>query len=223
MDIENLSVQTLRMFVSEGLITNIPSIFELSNKKDELLALPGFGSKSVDNLLQAIEKAKRQDLGRFLFALGIRHLGEKLSHTLAKRFGSLEAITKATKEELSTIRDFGDSLTESVVSYFSDDANIKMLNELVSHGINFNEIAKPTSNVLSGKTFVITGTLSKPRDHFKSLIELNGGNTSGSVSRNTSFVLAGEEAGSKLAKAEELQVKVIGEEEFLEMIGENNG
>ncbi len=223
MEIEHLSSQTLQLFLNEGLITNIPSIFELPNKRAEMLMLPGFKDKSVSNLIKAIEKAKKQDLGRFIFALGIRHVGEKLAKVLASRFGSLESVIQAKKEDLESIRDFGEKVTESIVAYFADEANVKMLSELIDHGINFNEIALPVSNKLQGLTFVITGVLSQPRDYFKNMIEQNGGNVSTSVSQNTSYLLAGESAGSKLTKAQDLEVKILNEVQFKEMIGVNHG
>ena len=222
MDIEGLSIEQIKLFLQEGLITNLASIFDLPNKQMEVLSLQGFKERSVSNLVQAINKSKTQELDKFIFALGIRHIGSKNAKILARRFGSLEKIMTASEEEIMNIRDLGPKASSSLISYFEDQANIDLINKMKEHGLNLKEFDQPTSNHFSGKTFVITGTLSKPRKHYQQIIESKSGNVSGSVSAKTDFVLAGEEAGSKLEKAKKLNVKVIDENEFEQLIKEEN-
>ena len=223
MDIEGLSIETIKTFIENGLITDIPSIYELNNKFEKILTLPGFKSKSVNKLISSIERSKTQDIDKFIFGLGIRHIGAKTAKTIAKRFGTLEEIMKATKEQLISIRDLGDSVADSLTKYFENKNNVNMINKMLLLGLRVSETAKPKSSILEGKTFVITGTLSKGRNHFKDLIESNNGNVSSSVTSKTTYLLAGENAGSKLEKAKKLDIQIINEDGVNELLRRNNG
>lgn len=220
MDIEGLSIEQIKLFLQEGIITNLVSLFDIPNKQNEILSLPGFKEKSVSNLVRAIEKSKNQDLDKFIFALGIRHIGSKNAKLLARRFGTLDNIIKASKDEITNIRDLGPKAAYSLGEYFGDKINVGLIREMQSKGLNLKEVDQPASDKLAGKTFVITGTLSKPRKHFQHIIENMSGNVSGTVSAKTDYVLAGEEAGSKLTKAEKLKVKVLNENEFNNLVKE---
>lgn len=218
MDIDGISTELLKLFISEGLITDIPSLFDLPEKQNEILALPRFKEKSVSNIVRAISNAKVRDLDKFIFALGIRHVGEKNALLLSKRFGTLENLMGASQEDISSIRDLGPKVSEAVVEFFGDEANKEMLEKILAKGLTLKENAKPVSDIFASRTFVITGTLSKPRKHFQNIIESNGGNVSGSVTSKTDYVLVGEEAGSKLDKARELNINVLDEQAFEELL-----
>lgn len=220
MNIEELSTQTLKLLLSRQLITDAASIYDLVNKRDVLLGLPKFKEKSVGNLLAAIEKSKNTTLERLLFALGIRHLGEKLAATLATRFGSIENIYRASLSDLQTIRDFGPTVAQSVYQYFQNEDNRQFVSALLSKGLTFVASEGPLSDKLKNYNFVITGTLSAPRDEFKKLIESHGGNVALQVTKNTTYLLAGKEAGSKLARAQELKVKIISEIDLQRIIND---
>ena len=218
MNIEGVSTQILKTLIEQKLITTIPSLYKLSEKREVLLSLDGFKEKAVDNLLSAIEKSKTQNISKFLFGLGIRHLGEKGSKILAKRFGTLKQIMNTSKEELLLIRDLGEKVSESIIDFFGREEKIEMINEFKSNGLNLTEEEKAISNIFSGFTFVITGTLTKSRKHFADIIESNGGNVSSAVSKNTDYLLSGANPGSKNVKAEQLGVKIIKEEDITEML-----
>lgn len=224
MDIEGLSIETIKTFINNGIITDIPSLFNIPNRTMDILDLPGFKEKSIENITKAIEKAKTKDIDKFIFGLGIRHVGAKNAKTLASRFGTLEKLMNATEEQIVSIRDLGEKVSESVVNFFANESNKIMLNKLNDLGLNLKELDQPKSNKLSNVTFVITGKLSEPRNHFKALIESHNGNVSGTVTSKTDYLLAGEDSGSKLNKANTLGVKVLNEEQFNELMkGENNG
>ena len=214
MDIDGVSTQILKTLISNELITGVPSLYNLRWHKAELLELDGFKEKSVNKMLEAIENSKTQKLSKFLFGLGIRHLGAKGSKTLARRFGTLENIMDASENEIILIRDLGEKVSVSIFNFFKSETNIQMIDELKSLGMNLKEEAVSVSSIFEGKTFVVTGTLSKPRKHYVELIESNGGNVSSAVSKNTSFLLIGLNPGSKNVKAEQLGVKIIKEAEF---------
>ncbi|NQZ66261.1 MAG: NAD-dependent DNA ligase LigA [Mycoplasmatales bacterium] len=222
MDIEGLSIATIETFLNNGLITNIPSIYKLNDRISEMLDLPGFQEKSVNNIINAIEKSKSQDLDKFIFGLGIRHVGAKNAKILAKRFGSLEKIVNASNEEITKIRDLGEKVALSATNFFKDDTNKKMLKQLIDLGMNLKEIAAPISNKFSGMTFVITGTLSQTRTFFSDIIESNNGNISGSVTSKTDYILAGSNAGSKLEKAKNLGIKILNEDSFYKLLEKEN-
>ncbi len=211
MDIEGFGDKIVEKLIETEIIDSIISIYSI--KYEDLIELEGFQEKSVKKLLASIEKSKTQDLDRFIFGLGIRHVGSKYAKILAKRFGTFENIAKATEEQLIQIREIGPKVQEHVIEYFRE--NDKVIEEFSMVGVKPKELAGAESNILEGNTFVITGSLTKPRKYFKDLIESNGGNVSSAISSRTDYLLAGEKAGSKLIKANSLGVKVLNEEELI--------
>lgn len=221
MNIEGLGESIIDIFLSKGFIKNYSDIFDLGKKKDELLKLDRFGKKSVENILAAIEESKSRPFDKVLFALGIRHIGERTAKILAVNFGSIENIIKAGKEEIQKVNEIGPGIAESVSSFMKDEKNLQLIEKLKKAGLKFEsdkKRIKKNANI-ADKTFVLTGTLKKyKREEAQKIIEDFGGKVSSSVSRKTDFVIAGEEAGSKLQKAEALGVKVLNEIEFEKMI-----
>ncbi len=218
LNIEGLGDRIVEQLVDAGLVKNYADLFTL--KYDQILELEGFAEKSTQKLLEAIERAKTPDLYRLIYGLGIRHVGEKTAKSLAKCFGSIEKLIEAQESDYELIHEIGVEISKSLVQYFSDSQNLKELRSL----LRFVEPKKPknlhgeTSLKLAGKTIVLTGTLpTLSRGEATRIIEENGGKTSSSVSKKTTFVLAGEEAGSKLEKAKALGVEVLSEEEFLKL------
>ncbi|MBO7658102.1 MAG: NAD-dependent DNA ligase LigA [Clostridia bacterium] len=224
MNIDGFGTQLVAALLDAGLIKNIPDIYALASKKDELVALERIGEKSAANLLEAIENSKKNDFYRLIFGLGIRNIGVKASKQLAAEFGSVEAVAKATFDELVALDDFGAVMAESVVSFFADGQTEHTLRLLAERGVNMTvteqKKASDAAGPLAGMTVVLTGTLpTMTRDEAKALIEAAGGKTSDSVSKKTSLVVAGEAAGSKLTKAQALGIRVIDEEELVRIIG----
>jgi DNA ligase (NAD+) len=215
-DIEHLGPKIVDQLMEEGLIETPADIFKL--KKGDLVPLERFAEKSAQNLIDAIEKAKTIPLERLIYALGIRHVGEETANILAQKFGSIENLKKATLEQLQSIPDIGEIVAESIYRWFKDKNNLKLVDELIKAGVKI--IApKKVEEKLKGKTFVFTGALKTlTRDEASEKVRLLGGKVSSSVSRNTDFVVAGENPGSKYEKAKHLGVKIISEEEFLKMI-----
>lgn len=218
MNIETLGEKVVEEFFSLGYLKDFTDIYCLYKYKDELCQLDGFGEKSIGVLLDNIEKSKNNELNQVITALGIRFVGSKVSKILANKFGSLEALMNASKEELVSIKDIGDRTADSVINYFKN--NKEIIYKLINYGVNPVSIVNNNSNQLfSGMTFVLTGKLpTLSRDEATKMIELEGGNVSSSVSKKTSIVLLGEDAGSKRDKAISLGIKMISEDEFLEMI-----
>ena len=217
MNIEGLRDQTCEQLHNDLGIYEPSELYSL--KLEDLLKLNKFKEKKAKNLLKSIEKSKNVSLNNFIFAIGIANVGTKTAKDLAKYFGSLENLRKANLQELSSIRDIGDIVATSIIDFFADEFNNKMIDDLLKIGIKINETEKVLGGVFDGKTFVLTGTLpTYSRAEATELIEKNGGNVSSSVSKNTSYVLAGESAGSKLDKAKSLGVNIINEQEFNEMI-----
>jgi len=220
MNIDGFGTQLVSALLDAGLIRTIPDIYRLYEKRDELAAMERMGEKSISNLLAAIESSKKNDFYRLIFGLGIRNIGVKASKQLAAEFGSVRAIANATLEALASLEDFGDITAESVVSFFGDSQTEHTLSMLEELGVNMTETEqkKASSGVFFGKTFVLTGTLpTMTRDEAKRLIESKGGKTSDSVSKKTDYVVAGEAAGSKLAKAQQLGIAIIDEDGLLAM------
>jgi DNA ligase (NAD+) len=220
MDIESFSDKTAGQLIEALGIDSIPALYELT--KEQLVALDRFGEKKADNLLTAIESSKTRPLSAFLFALGIPNVGSKTAKDLAKRFGTLEAVRAATREELLAIPDVGGIVAESILSFFGD-ANISaQIDQLLELGVSPQSgQAANTSSPIAGMTIVVTGTLpTLGRREAETLIEQNGAKTAGSVSKKTNYVLYGESAGSKLDKARELGVPLLTEAEFLALLGE---
>ena len=217
MNIEGLRDQTCEQLHNDLGIYEPSELYSL--KLEDLLKLNKFKEKKAKNLLKSIEKSKNVSLNNFIFAIGIANVGTKTAKDLAKYFGSLENLRKANLQELSSIRDIGDIVATSIIDFFADEFNNKMIDDLLKIGIKINETEKVLGGVFDGKTLVLTGTLpTYSRAEATELIEKNGGNVSSSVSKNTSYVLAGESAGSKLDKAKSLGVNIINEQEFNEMI-----
>ena len=217
MNIEGLRDQTcLALFEQMG-ISEPSELYSL--KMEDLLKLDKFKQKKAQNVLNSLQKSKNANLANFIYALGIPNVGEKTAKDLVKYFGNLSAIRNANQEELAGIRDIGEIVAISIVSFFSDSVNNKIIEDLLNAGLVLTEGQKVLGGKFNGLTFVLTGTLpTLSRLQAQKLIEENGGQTSSSVSKNTSIVLAGESAGSKLDKAQALGIKIIDEAEFFNMI-----
>ena len=219
MNIDGLGPSIIEQMMSKGLINNVADLYYLN--PDDISKMDKMGDKSAQNLLNALELSKNNPLYRLIFGLGIRHIGEKAAKILANRYKSIDALILANVDELSQINDIGETMAQSICEYFSHEPNILLINRLKTAGVNTEdrEEEETPDNRFSGKTFVLTGTLSKfTRNEASEIIEKLGGKTSSSVSKKTDYVLAGEEAGSKLTKAQNLGVKIISEEEFFDMI-----
>ncbi|MBP3936103.1 MAG: NAD-dependent DNA ligase LigA [Clostridia bacterium] len=217
MDIDGLGSAVVEQLIAEGKIAHAYDLYTL--QKDEIAAMEGLGDKSADNLLAAIDKSRGNDLYRLIFALGIRHIGEKAAKVLAEHYGTMEALMAADAEDLARIDGVGAVLADSVVSYFANDENRRSIDKLREAGVNMTCLTERKDDRFAGMTFVLTGTLpTMGRSEASALIEQYGGKTSGSVSKKTSVVLAGEDAGSKLTKAQALGIRIINEQEFLEML-----
>lgn len=218
MNIEGLGPKIIEQLFAEGLVRDIADFYKL--EVGDLYGLERFADKSADNLITAIRETSEVDLERFIYGLGIHHIGEESAIALASKFGSYDAIRKAKLNELEAIEDFGSVMARSVFEWFKDKRNLGLLAKLKKNGLIVRETAVSNKKqVFEGKTFVITGTLpSLTRVEAKVKIRELGGKVASAVSKNTDFLLAGEQAGSKLDKAEKLGVKVISEEEFLKMI-----
>ena len=216
MDIEGLGPAVLEQLLDNGLINNIVDIYNIDFEK--AASLERSGEKSMNNLKNAIEKSKENDLSKLIFAFGIRHIGAKAAALLSEFFGDIDSILNATKEDIENIEGFGSIMAESAFEFFSLDDTRNMIEKLRNLGINMKSLKEVKDNRFAGKTFVLTGTLpTYSRQEASAIIESFGGKTSSSVSKKTDYVLAGEEAGSKLTKAQSLGVSVISEEEFIEM------
>ena len=217
MNIEGFGERIVEDFYNEGYLNTISDYYRLKEKKEELMELEGFGEKSINNLLDNIEYTKSNSLEKFLFGLGIKHVGKKTSKILCEVYKDLDKLMTTTKEELALIPDIGDTIAESIVNYFSNEKNIELINELKQKGINtkYLEKEKNINELFLDKTFVITGTLtSMTRDEGKELIENLGGKNTGSVSKKTDVVIVGKSPGSKYKKAVELGITIWNEEEF---------
>lgn len=217
MNIEGLGERIVEDFYNMGIITNILDIYNLKNKKEELIELEGFGDKSVNNLLETIEKSKESSLEKLLFALGINGIGEKNAKLLAKKYLTMDNLINATFEELTNINDIGEVLAKNIIEYFQKEENKKLINDLKEINMNMTYLGKTASNdsKLSGMKIVVTGTLTKyTRDEIQNLIEENGGLWSSSVTKKTDAVIVGENPGSKYEKAKELNIPVWSEQDF---------
>mgnify|MGYP004499544261 CR=1 FL=1 len=218
MDIEGLGPAVLEQLIDGGLIKTIDDIYTL--KAEEIEKLERIGEKSASNLISAIEKSKQNDLSKLIFAFGIRHIGAKAAKLISDNFGDIDAVLSASKEDYSEIDGFGDILADAAAEFFSLPETHNMIERLKAAGVNMRSLNTVTDSKFKGLTFVLTGTLpTYSRSEASAVIESLGGKTSSSVSKKTSYVLAGEEAGSKLDKANSLGVPVIDEEEFKKMAG----
>ena len=217
MDIEGMGDAVLEKLVSCGLMTKASDIYTL--KKEDFMTLEGFKDKSSENLINAIENSKKNDLSKLVFALGIRHVGQKAGKLLADHFSTMQAIMQADVEALCAIDGFGGIMAQSVADFFALGQSRSEIEALAALGVNMNSLREKIDNRFEGKTFVLTGTLpTYSRSEAGEIIEKFGGKTASSVSKKTDYVLAGESAGSKLTKAQSLGVTIITEEQFNEMI-----
>lgn len=216
MDIEGLGPAVLEQLLDAGLISNIVDLYSLDF--DKVKSLERTGEKSAENLKLAIENSKNQDVAKLIFAFGIRHIGAKAASLMAENFGDMDSILNANVEDFEEIEGFGHILAESAAEFFALDDTKNMIESLKQKGVNMKSLKSVKDTRFKGLTFVLTGTLpSLKRNEAAEIIESFGGKTSSSVSKKTDYVLAGEEAGSKLTKAQDLGITVISEEEFLQM------
>lgn len=217
MDIEGLGPAIIETFVNEGLIKNTIDIYKLDYEK--IATLEGFKETSANNIRKSVEKSKSNDLSKLIFALGIRHIGAKAGKLLADHFRTIDAIMRASAEDILDIEGYGQIMAESVVNYFSTDSAVELIQSLKDCGVNMQSTNEIKDDRFAGMTFVLTGTLpTLKRNEASKIIESFGGKTSSSVSKKTTYVLAGEEAGSKLDKANKLGIEIINEEAFMGMI-----
>ena len=223
-DIQGLGDKVSEFLFQEGFAKSIDDIFTLYIHKEDLITKEGYGERSISQLLDAIERSKTQNLDRLVYGLGIRNVGKKVAKVLCEEYPSMDNLMNAREEDLSRIDDIGDIIAKSVYDFFHNESNIEMIEKLRNHGLNFNyqSSKKEGLSPFTGKTVVLTGALTKyTRDEASKIIEDLGGKTSGSVSKKTDYVLYGDNAGSKLTKAQSLGIKLITEDEFEEMV--NNG
>lgn len=219
MDIDGMGPAVLTMLVDRGIIKSQADIYSL--KPEDISSAERMGEKSAANLMASIEKSKKAGLSRLLFALGIRNIGQKAADALAQNFGTMDAVMTASSEDISAIDGFGDVMAKSLIEYFSLPQSKKLIEKLKEHGVFMEAEKKVVSDKLHGFTFVLTGTLpTMSRDEASAIIIASGGKVASSVSKKTDYVLAGEKAGSKLNKAESLGIKIIDENEFMEMVRE---
>lgn len=217
MDIEGLGESNLELFVNEGLIKTPADIYKLT--QEQLMPLERMAEQSASNIVQAIEKSKANDLSKLVYALGIRHIGEKAAKLLSEKFRTMTAIMNADSDEILSIDGFGEIMAQSVVNYFNTPQNAELVDSLMAAGLNMKSLKEVKDNRFEGKTFVLTGTLpTYTRTEASAIIESLGGKTASSVSKKTDYVLAGEEAGSKLIKAQSLGITIISEDDFYELI-----
>jgi DNA ligase (NAD+) len=222
MDIEGLGEALINLFVELGYLKTYDQIYDLKNKREELIQIERLGEKSIDNLLSAIEASKKQPFAKVLFALGIRYVGSGAAKKLADYFGTIDSVISASEEEISSIYEIGPSISGSVKNFFADKHNLRIIQRLKEHSLNFkSEKRTIEQSPFTGKTFVLTGTLSKfSREEAEEKISNFGGKSVSSVSKKTDFVLAGENPGSKLTKAQALGVKIIYENDFIKLLNE---
>ncbi len=228
MDIEGLGEALINLFVDSNFLATYADIYDLKNKRDELIAIERLGEKSVDNLLNSIEISKSKPFSKVLFALGIRYVGSGAANKLAADFASIDELMNASEERITSVHEIGPSIAKSVINFFEKATNKKIIERLKKHGLNFSDSKDITAQqkvksnaIFTGRTFVLTGSLSKfTREEASEKIMLFGGKVTSSVSKNTDYVVAGESAGSKLEKAKSLNVKILNEVEFLKLFSE---
>jgi len=222
MDIDGLGEKIIDQLIDANLISTFSDIYKI--EKEQLTVLERFADKSAANLISSIEKSKTTTLGKFIYALGIRNVGEATSTDIAKHYGTIDIIIEQNEEALQQVYEIGPTVAKSIYQYFSDNRNTKQIESLVANGVAWSPIESMSHEVnskLNGLTFVLTGTLKNlKRDEAKSLIHRCGGKVTGSVSKNTSYLVAGEEAGNKLSNAIELNISVLSEEELINLTKE---
>lgn len=218
MDIDGVGSQLVKTLFETGLIKDAADLYTLT--KEDFLCLDGFKDKSATNAINSINASKNPNFSNFLTALNIKHVGKETADLLVDKFETLENLKNATEDEINNIDGIGEKIAQSIVEWFKNPKNIELLNKFEKVGVVVkNNTKKMLSNIFEGKSFVITGTLSQPRADFEKIIKENGGKTSSSVSKNTSYVLAGDSPGAKLLKAEKLNVKILDENEFFILLG----
>ena len=222
MDIEGLGEALINLFVEMGFLKTYADIYDLKNNREKLINIERLGEKSVDNLLSSIEKSKKQPFHKVLFALGIRYVGSGAAKKLADNFSNIDALINSSEEQISSIHEIGPSISGSVKKFFSNKNNLHIIERLKKQGLQFSGISKVKKNTFfSGKTFVLTGTLSSlSREEAGEKIVNLGGKVTSSISKSTNFVIVGENPGSKLNKAEKLGVETINEKEFSKLLNE---
>ncbi|MDK7676268.1 NAD-dependent DNA ligase LigA [Weeksella virosa] len=222
MDIESIGSETAILLHEAGLVNNVADFYTLT--KEMILPLERMAEKSAQNIIDAIENSKQQSFERLLYGLGIRHVGNTVAKKLALHFGTMESLKKATYDELILVEDIGEKIAQSIIAYFDKEEHLELIDRLKTYGLSL-ELGKeqtPISDKLSGKTFLFTGSLTKfTRAEAQKLVEEHGGKNLSAVSKNLDYLIAGEKAGSKLKKAEELKITVLTEGEFLELINNN--
>lgn len=219
MNIDGLGEKLIEYFVSKKLIATPVDIYRL--KKEDLENLDGLGEKSASNIISAIERSKNRGLGHILYAFGIPLIGLKSANIIAKKFKSIDKLIETTKKEYLGVSGVGEKMADSLVNFFNEDRNLKIIYQLKSLRINFKDSSRSLSDILEEKTIVITGIFEGyGRKDLANLIELHGGKLASSVSKKTNYVLAGKEAGSKLQKANEFGIKVIDLNQLLKIIDE---
>jgi len=220
MDIDSLGEKVVSDFVDQGILNNIKDIYLLKNHIDKILTWEGWGERSVQKLLDAIENSKKQDYIKVIYGLGIRHLGEGSAKIIAKYFDNIDKLMAASKEDLMAIHEIGDKIADSIFNWFNSEENIKLIEDLKEFGLNFQaSIDENTSDLLLGKTFVFTGELERmSRKEAAKIVEKLGGRETKSVSKATSYVVVGASPGSKFEKAQKLGVEILNEEEFFNLV-----
>jgi DNA ligase (NAD+) len=218
MNIEGMGDALVAQLTDRGMVKNVADIYKLT--KADLLSLERMGAKSAQNVLDEIEASKKLPLERVIFGLGVRFVGERTAQFLAEHFGSMDTLTNAGQEELEEVNEVGPRIAESIREFFEEPKNRELVKRLREAGLTFAGKRRERGTKLAGKTFVLTGTLTRyTRDEAKKMIEDAGGRVSGSVSKKTDYVVAGSDAGSKLDKAKELWVSVIEEKEMEKLVG----
>ncbi|MBR5484116.1 MAG: NAD-dependent DNA ligase LigA [Alistipes sp.] len=223
MNIESLGEETVELLFTNQLVSNIADLYDI--RANQIAQLPRLGEKSADNIIQSIDNSRQVPFHRVLFALGIRFVGETTAKYLAEHFRSLDAIQSATREQLTEAEEVGEKIADAIIEYFADERNQQIIERLLNAGLQFEaEERAKASDALAGLTFVISGSFANhSRDELKALIEANGGKNLAAVSANTSYLLAGDKIGpAKLQKANKLGIKIISEDEFIAMIGDND-
>jgi DNA ligase (NAD+) len=217
LDIEGLGGETATLLVGRGLVRELADLFDL--EPEELCGLPGFAEKSAQNLVDSIERRKKVELRRFLFGLGIPEVGEAVARELARHFGDLTVIRQADREALEEVEGIGPKMSELIHTFLGEEENARAIDAVLSMGLELLSPSEAKGGSLAGKKFVFTGGMDRlSRPEAKKLVEGAGGRAASSVSAGTNFVIAGADAGSKLARARELGITILNEEEFLDLL-----
>ncbi|WFQ95777.1 DNA ligase [Mycoplasma feriruminatoris] len=225
MNIVSLGDRSLEILFNLNIIKTISDIYRLEDHKEQILEIENFGLKSYLNLIDSINQSKNNSFEKVLFGLGIRHIGSKTAKILARQYQNIDNLMNASYDELVQINSIGSSLALSIIDWFKIPDNINLINELKSFNVNFKYLGVKINldSIIANKSFVITGTLSRPREEFKTLIENNAGKVIGSISKKTDYLLAGDNVGSKLEKAKKLGVKIIDEQQFFDLLESMKG